>query len=597
MRKYKLVVLFMLMILAAEVVVAGQGRTTLLATSDPFEGGVTADLFLETRPGTGKIFIESSPLTRLDTQISTRFAKEVACNYLGRDCGELDFFYTIRANAVIIGGPSAGAAIAALTVAVLEGVELSEEVAITGTINSGNIIGQVGGISEKIEAASEAGLQKVLIPKGASSSFGRNISVDVFDYGKELGVEVVEIFSLDEVMKEFTGKTFRPAFEAVEVDPGYSKVMEDLASDLCQRTEELAQNIESVGYDNQSAGARDLAENLSSQGTLAVEENSFYAAASYCFGANVRYKFVELTSKNITDAEIKLVLNEVARQVVEFEDGLDNASTVSDAQILAVVLDRIGETKQHINNSLAALDAGLKDSSVFELSFAIERLKSADAWSKFFGVMEESEITADMLKNACVSKLSEAQERIEYATILIRGSSDGARARLLEAQRFLDDENYVQCLHRATLSKSEATTLLSVVGVTDEEIREIVDRKIDAARTSIARQTKKEIFPIVGYSYFEYANSLKETDVYSALLFSDYALEFSNLDIYFKKNLTGEPFSYRQDRLTGSAALVIYFIAGIVVGGLLTAVVRKAHKKKRILINKAAKRTHKVRKS
>ena len=44
------------------------------------------------------------------------------------------------------------------------------------------------------------------------------------------------------------------------------------------------------------------------------------------------------------------------------------------------------------------------------------------------------------------------------------------------------------------------------------------------------------VFPIIGYSYFEYAKSLTETDNSSAFLFSEYALEFSGLDVYFEKS-------------------------------------------------------------
>ncbi len=48
--------------------------------------------------------------------------------------------------------------------------------------------------------------------------------------------------------------------------------------------------------------------------------------------------------------------------------------------------------------------------------------------------------------------------------------------------------------------------------------------------------SKKGLFPIIGYSYYEYAKSLKDDDKYSALLYAEYALELSNLDIYFDNN-------------------------------------------------------------
>ena len=591
MRIFGLLIVFG--ILLATAVIAGEGKTTLLATSDPFEGGITASLSLETKPGTGKIFIESSPLTKVDTQISTRFAKEVACNYLGQSCDDLDFFYTIKARATIIGGPSAGAAMAALTIAVLEGAEFNESVAITGTINSGNIVGVVGGVSEKIEAAGNAGITKVLIPKGEQSSFARNASVDVIALGKDNGVEVVEVFSLDEVMLEFTGKTFAPPEEDIEIDSRYSTVMKQLASNLCQRTDKLASSIsqfaDSEDYNESYEGATQIAQNLSIQGSEARKENSNYAAASFCFGANVRYKYLELSAMNPDGDKILEGLNDIEEQVTNFEADIQNITTVSDAQILAVVLDRIMEARNHINASRTVLALDDKDRSVFELAFSIERLESAKSWSRFFGEMPELEVSTESLKNACLQKIGEAEERVEYSAILIRSASDSSRTRLGQAQQFLDDENYVQCLHRATIAKAEASILLSVVGVREEEIDGIVERKLDAAKTIIARQSNKEIFPVVGYSYYEYANSLQGDDRFSALLFSEYALEFSNLDIYFKSERKPEEVSSEPEK-ADIDILLRYIIGLLIIVGILSFVAgRKSRKRKRILINRPKK--------
>ena len=52
---------------------------TLLAVQETPNGtyvGSTADLYLELRDGTGRVFLDTSPLTKVDTQISTRYAKE-----------------------------------------------------------------------------------------------------------------------------------------------------------------------------------------------------------------------------------------------------------------------------------------------------------------------------------------------------------------------------------------------------------------------------------------------------------------------------------------------------------------------------------------
>src|SRR3989344_7728236 len=141
---------------------AKQGHMKLLAvkeTESGYEGGI-ADLYLEMKPGSGRVFLETFPLTRTDTQMSTRFAKAIACDAIDMECDDTDFFYTITADSAIIAGPSAGAAISILTVAMLKNLDLNERYAITGTINSGGLIGPVGGLKAKVEAAKKAGLKK-----------------------------------------------------------------------------------------------------------------------------------------------------------------------------------------------------------------------------------------------------------------------------------------------------------------------------------------------------------------------------------------------------------------------------------------------------
>ncbi len=604
MKALRIFVLCIMMAILAEAALAASGHTTLLATSEPLQGGVTADLYLETKPGTGRVFIESSPLTKIDTQISTRFAKDIACEYTGKDCSGLDFFYAIKADAAIIGGPSAGAAMAALTVGVLEGAELNQSVAITGTINSGNVLGHVGGIAEKIEAARDSGIRKVLIPKGEVVSEFGNRSVDAIEYGKAIGIDVAEVFSLEEAMTEFTGKTFAAESNTIKVDPRYSKVMERLASMLCGMTEEFEMSEmlrisehaqKSLISDNGVAGSEgeiaEFARNLSRQGFAEREKTSYYAAASFCFGANVRYRYLELASQNLTGDDITENVEEVKSNIDKFEKGLKKASTVSDAQALAVIRDRAEEAKLHANTSIAALKANNTNLSTFELAFAIERLKSAEAWSSFLGAMSDSPIPEEMLKNACANKLAEARERVEYSAILIGSSGDGAAALLDKAQNLFDKADYVQCLHKATLSKSEANALLGVIGMRDEDISQIVEGKVKAAEKTIARQSKKGIFPIIGYSYYEYSGSLRETDKYSALLFSEYALEFSNLDIYFRQANTtlataGEGYYKGKEPLLKGIYFFGSFAAGVIVALMILG---KRRKKGRILVRKAAK--------
>ncbi|MFH2028753.1 MAG: S16 family serine protease, partial [Nanoarchaeota archaeon] len=265
--KRLIIILILVNMLLVPIVYSKEGHLTLLAvkeTEDGFEGS-TADMYLEIQPGEGRVFLDTFPLTKVDTQISTRFAKEVACNFLNRDCSEQDFIFTIKAESAIIAGPSAGAAAAVLTAILLEDLKPNESISITGTINSGGLIGNVGGIKEKIEAGTDAGLKKILIPKGekiatnitqSSEKLGweivndtltieitnktKNIEkkINVTAYSKE-NVDIKEVSTLNDAIFEFTGKRFEEDGQELPVDNEYAKIMKSPSLDLCNRSDKL----------------------------------------------------------------------------------------------------------------------------------------------------------------------------------------------------------------------------------------------------------------------------------------------------------------------------------------------------------------------
>ncbi|PIN87981.1 hypothetical protein COV12_00880, partial [Candidatus Woesearchaeota archaeon CG10_big_fil_rev_8_21_14_0_10_32_24] len=119
MKKMMFIVVVLLVLSSFTIIAQGDDafHLKLLAVQEEGEHfiGSDADLFLELKEGHGRVFLETKPATKIDTQISTRYAKEIACNHFKLNCNQYDFIYTIKSNSNIIGGPSAGAAIAALT--------------------------------------------------------------------------------------------------------------------------------------------------------------------------------------------------------------------------------------------------------------------------------------------------------------------------------------------------------------------------------------------------------------------------------------------------------------------------------------------------
>ena len=99
-----------------------------------------------------------------------------------------------------------------------------------------------------------------------------------------------------------------------------------------------------------------------------------------------------------------------------------------------------------------------------------------------------------------------------------------------------EDTKYLYVMH------AEANAILGSLGLTEEDLPYYVQSKRKAVERVIAENSAEGTFPILGYSYYQYANSLEAKEPASALLYLEYALEMSDLSIYFpeqKKILDG----------------------------------------------------------
>ena len=97
-----------------------------------------------------------------------------------------------------IDGPSAGTLMATGVLADLQGCVPDATTTVTGALLPDGTIAAVGGVPDKIRAAAEAGLTRVLIPTENQTSLDRSTgrSVDPVALGAELGVQVVPVSSM-----------------------------------------------------------------------------------------------------------------------------------------------------------------------------------------------------------------------------------------------------------------------------------------------------------------------------------------------------------------------------------------------------------------
>ncbi len=576
MKRSGVFVLVIFVILFSSFVVAQEEyKVTLLAVQESGEElrGSDADLILELRPGTGRVFLDTFPLTKLDTQISTRYAKEVACNHFKLDCEKYDFIFTIRAKSNIIGGPSAGAAVAALTTIAVLDLEYDESVAITGTINSGGVVGPVGGVKEKIEAAADVSISKVLITTGTGvqsiEENNQSKEFDVVKYGKDnLSVDVVEVLELDEVIYEFTGKHINGVDVEIKENKEYSKIMQGLKERLCERHEKMHSEI----YENKAVINASILEDIKRRVNVANNASNaeeYYAAASFCFGANIDLRREYYYAKKPSVSDVQKLFFELESNTKDMQDTIVNESieTISDVQTLMVVQERLHDVEEQVRlfdellleqNASEKISEDTKRQMYGLLAYAQERFYSAVSWAEFF-TMDGKKFVVDeeVLEQSCVKKISESEERQQYVNLFIPAA--GIDEKIESSKRAKQDGEFTLCLISASQAKADASAVLSSIGLGNNTVEKFIDSKRRAVERVIAENSAEGIFPILGYSYYQYANALREDNPYTALVYYEYALEMSALDIYFPEEKKVEV-SYEIEEKW------MYLIVGILIG-------------------------------
>ncbi|MBI2137549.1 ATP-dependent protease LonB [Candidatus Woesearchaeota archaeon] len=99
-------------------------------------------------------------------------------------------------------GDSASIAVATAIISALKNIPIKQEYAMTGSLSVRGDVLPVGGVSSKVEAAIEAGIKKVIVPK-------TNLKDIILDDDRRSSVEIIPVERISEVLREvmdWTGK-------------------------------------------------------------------------------------------------------------------------------------------------------------------------------------------------------------------------------------------------------------------------------------------------------------------------------------------------------------------------------------------------------
>jgi len=171
------------------------GSASMLVPAVIGDGSGMVNLSVRMVPGSGDVFISTTPQTGISTQISAEDAAYYAFSKSGNNDCDAIVKIDSAGSAGYVDGPSAGAALAVLTYGALEGKEPRRDAVMTGSVDELGNIGEVGGLYEKSMAAVAINAHYFIIPK--ANMFDILLLKGVKE---KYGVEVLEATEADDAI-------------------------------------------------------------------------------------------------------------------------------------------------------------------------------------------------------------------------------------------------------------------------------------------------------------------------------------------------------------------------------------------------------------
>ena len=483
--------------------------------------GVVINITVIITPGNGKIFVSTSPFTQIDMQGSAQLAALTACDILGMDFLSYDFFYTIESEAPIVGGPSAGGVMTIATMAALKNLQINDRVFMTGMIYPDGSIGPVGGIPQKLKAASKNNAEIFLIPKGQRNVVVheevverkgpfvfksiRSKTVDLVEMGNELGVNVVEVHNVEDAFVYYTGYSLAKPEVTINISR-YSDILINLADKMKKDAMDLLKVAEKYA-DN---GELDNVMNTINRAKENYEKGNYYTSTSQYFSAMIEMRYIiyrhTLTTDNIDD-EFKTVEEEINYCI----DCLRNYDSigVNSFQLIGAAEERVKKSEDYLEKAKTSRNF---DDALQNLAFARERIESAKAWlSLLKTIKEDIPLDKGQIRRRAQFYLNQAESLIVYAST-IGGSSTLiglAQESSKLASNQIDDGFYAGAVTSAIDSIVKTSISIELIGVDESQLEEKTrDAKISAEE---ALSEVQFVSPILPAAYFEFAETMENS--------------------------------------------------------------------------------------
>lgn len=227
-----------------------------------------------------------------------------------------------------IDGPSAGALLSVGSLAAINDVPLLPGMTMTGTVRPDGSVGPVGGIPAKLRAAAEAGLTRVLIPLGETTSIDPvdGATVELATYGRTLGLDVVPVASVADAYAIMTGTTLP---ESVGKGPAADRALTELlnrrAAALNAETASVLARLDSREQATSDPDERSRIRDLTSVADDAIGDDdpvlAYASAAEAGKAASVELARSTLLQEAAT-AALPTLVDRTRQDVLRFREGV-----------------------------------------------------------------------------------------------------------------------------------------------------------------------------------------------------------------------------------------------------------------------------------
>ena len=490
--------------------------------------GAVINITVIVTPGNGKVFVSTIPYTEIDMQGSAQLAALTACDLLGVDFMCHDFFYIIEADAPIVGGPSAGGVMCVATIAALKNLSIKNDVFMTGMIYPDGFIGPVGGIPYKLEAAANNGAKYFLIPKGQRVVYVQEkkeerigpfirISivtkpVDVVEYGKQLGVDVVEVETVEQALAYYTGYTIEKPKLTFNLTK-YSNIMLRLADKMKGDATSLFEQVKKIAKDDEIERIQKIIDEAEEN----YKEGNYYTSTSKYFVAKIEMRYLLYKHTITNDEELSDEFDRIEKDIENLEEYLKNSNGVGveSFQLYGAAEERVSLAEEYLKKAEMSTN---RDKALEYLAYARERVESARVWLSLLSTIKEDvPIGRDELKRRSQLYLSQAESMIVYAkTIggqpdLIDEASDDVTV----AKTQLDEGMYCGAAISSMEAITKASLSIELIGVEYTRAgRGLIEVKVETAKKSAESaisELEQFVTPILPVAYYEFAKTNEET--------------------------------------------------------------------------------------